>query len=73
MTFPVTAKQSIVSEDDRHPVYSMFESESLPLPQWNFAKYIIDRDSTVLGVYPPDMPPTDPELLSALTKALEAE
>ena len=43
-----------------------------PLPEllWNFEKFLIGRDGTVLARFAPDTPPDDPKLIAALEAAL---
>ena len=73
VTFPVTGKVSITDEDTRHPFYSMVGDEfgEGVLPTWNFHKFLLDRSGEVRGIYPPAMTPNDPEIISAVTQALE--
>jgi len=43
-----------------------------PLPEllWNFEKFLIGRDGSVLARFAPDTPPDDPRLVEAIEKAL---
>ena len=43
-----------------------------PLPEllWNFEKFLVGRDGTVLARFAPDTPPDDPKIIAALEKAL---
>lgn len=43
-----------------------------PLPEllWNFEKFLIGRDGSVLARFAPDTPPNDPVLISAIEQAL---
>ncbi|QIG78866.1 glutathione peroxidase [Stakelama tenebrarum] len=45
-----------------------------PKPEvlWNFEKFVIGRDGEVAARFAPDTPPSDPELLAAIDKALAA-
>lgn len=45
-----------------------------PLPEllWNFEKFLVGRDGTVLARFAPDTPPNDPVLVSAIEQALAA-
>ena len=38
---------------------------------WNFEKFLIGRDGTVIGRFAPDVEPTDEALVQAIDKALE--
>jgi glutathione peroxidase len=37
---------------------------------WNFEKFLVDRDGEVIARFAPDMPPTDPKIITAITDAL---
>jgi glutathione peroxidase len=37
---------------------------------WNFEKFLIGRDGTVLARFAPDTPPDDPRITEAITAAL---
>jgi glutathione peroxidase len=39
---------------------------------WNFEKFLVGRDGTVLARFAPDMTPDDPRILQAVEQALEA-
>jgi glutathione peroxidase len=43
-----------------------------PLPEllWNFEKFLVGRDGTVLARFAPDTPPNDPVLISAIEQSL---
>jgi glutathione peroxidase len=43
-----------------------------PLPEllWNFEKFLVGRDGTVLARFAPDTPPDDPKITSAIEAAL---
>lgn len=45
-----------------------------PVPEilWNFEKFLIGRDGTVLERFSPDLPPNDPIVTAAIEKALAA-
>jgi glutathione peroxidase len=51
-------------------------SHNLPAPNelpellWNFEKFLLGRDGTVLARFAPDTPPDDPKIISALEAAL---
>ena len=44
-----------------------------PLPEllWNFEKFLVGRDGTVLARFAPDTPPDDPKLVTAIEKAFK--
>lgn len=39
---------------------------------WNFEKFLVGRDGSVLARFAPDMQPDDPRIVSAIEQALEA-
>ena len=76
VTFPMFAKID-VNGPDTHPLYEWLKSEKKGgvlvggKITWNFAKFLIGRDGTVIGRY---KPLTDPaELREDIEKALAAE
>ena len=73
VTFPLFAKVE-VNGDDEHPLYTWLKSEKGGLLgkkiKWNFTKFLVGRDGTVLGRYSPTTEPAD--LAGDLEKALSA-
>ena len=76
VTFPMFAKID-VNGPDTHPLYEWLKSEKKAgvlvgsKITWNFAKFLVGRDGTVIGRY---KPLTDPgELREDIEKALAAE
>ncbi len=70
--FPMFGKIS-VKGDDIHPLYQYLTT--LPEPvggevQWNFQKYLVDRDGNVVARFSPRTTPEDPELVSAIEALL---
>jgi glutathione peroxidase len=43
---------------------------ALPELLWNFEKFLVGRDGTVLARFAPDTPPDDPKIIAALEQAL---
>ena len=43
-----------------------------PAVLWNFEKFLIGRDGTILARFAPDMPPGDPRITAAIEQALAA-
>ncbi len=71
VTFPMLAKVS-VKGDDICPLYAYLTTKS-PKPgviTWNFAKFLIGRDGTVVDRFDPGMDPQDPKLTAAVEAAL---
>jgi glutathione peroxidase len=76
VTFPMTAKID-VNGPDRNPVYDVLtaapddKGEAGDI-QWNFEKFLVSPDGTVLHRFRPLVEPDAPELRAAITSALEA-
>lgn len=73
VTFPMTEKIE-VNGDDRHPVYAELtrtpneEGEAGDVA-WNFEKFLVAADGTVVARFGPRVEPSDPRLVDAV-KAL---
>ena len=71
VTFPMFAKVVTKAGPEQSPVYA-FLGESGMLPQWNFSKYVVDKDGKVEAFFPSRVAPDAPELRAAIEKALAA-
>jgi glutathione peroxidase len=69
VTFPMFAKVVTKAGPEQSPVYS-FLGESGTLPQWNFSKYVVDKNGKVEAFFPSRVAPDAPELRAAIEKAL---
>ena len=69
VTFPMFAKVVTKAGPEQSPVYS-FLGESGTLPQWNFSKYVVDKNGKVVAFFPSRVAPDAPELRAAIEKAL---
>jgi glutathione peroxidase len=61
VTFPMFSKISVRGED-AHPLYKQIASQPKPIggdPQWNFTKYLIDKNGNVVGRFDPKVKPDD--------------
>lgn len=72
VTFPMFSKIS-VKGSDIHPLYA--ELTSMPAPiggevQWNFQKYLVDREGNVVRMFEPRTTPDDPEVVQAVEELL---
>ena len=73
VTFPLYEKIE-VNGDDRHPIYDALtetpdaEGQAGDI-QWNFEKFLIDREGNVTR-FRPMVTPEDPSLVEAIEKAL---
>jgi glutathione peroxidase len=75
VTFPMFSKITVVG-DQRHPLYKYLTSGGGDPAiagdvKWNFQKYLIDRNGKLTAVFSPKVTPEDPELVSAIEKALQ--
>jgi len=74
VTFPLTEKIE-VNGDGRHPLYSVLtgaadaEGHTGDI-RWNFEKFLVGRDGSVVGRFGPQVEPEDPALLAAIDAAL---
>ena len=74
VTFPLSAKID-VNGASRHPLYAWLTDRENGYPgniEWNFEKFLIGRDGSLLMRYPPNMPPEDKGLMHDIADALGA-
>lgn len=72
VSFPLTEKID-VNGPGRHPIYAWLTGQQAGFPgdiEWNFEKFLIDREGKVVGRYPPATPPDDPGLLHDIAALL---
>ena len=69
VTFPITEKID-VNGADKHPIYAWFQSVFPGDIEWNFEKFLIDKNGKVIKRYPPQTAPDDAVLLQDVTDAL---
>jgi len=69
VTFPMFAKVVTKAGPEQSPVYA-FLGESGSLPQWNFGKYVLDKNGKVTAFFPSRVAPDAAELRAAIEKAL---
>ena len=73
VTFPMTAKQA-VSGDKAHPFY-VWAKDTLGFgtaPKWNFHKYLVARDGTLIDHFNSTTAPDSERLIKAVEAALAA-
>jgi glutathione peroxidase len=71
LTFPLFSKIS-VKGSDKHPLYRYLTEES-PFPgevEWNFQKYLVDPNGTVIARYHHRTKPTSEEIVRDLERTL---
>ena len=69
VTFPMFEKVVTKRGAGQSPVYA-FLGASGQLPEWNFGKYVIDKQGRIIAFFPSEVTPEDPALRNAITKAL---
>ena len=72
VTFPLGSKLE-VNGPNRHPLYRLLAGEGAEFPgdiTWNFEKFLVGRDGTVLQRFSPDTTPDDAVLIAAIEAAL---
>ena len=69
--FPMFSK-SVVSGANANPLYAELKKISGAAPDWNFNKYLIDRQGKVIAHYASDVEPGDAKLTQAVEQALAA-
>ncbi len=77
VTFDMFSKISVAG-DDRHPLFDVLTAaDAGPVGaadvQWNFEKFLIARDGTVVGHYGSATDPADPALVEAIHDELDKE
>ena len=75
VTFPMFAKID-VNGANRAPLYGMLAGKGSPFPgnvKWNFAKFLVGRDGTILKRFESDVEPDAAELTQAVEAALAAK
>ena len=68
--FPMFEKTT-VREDDAHPFYAALADAAGTYPTWNFHKYLIGRDGTLITNFSPRTKPYDEKLVAAVEEALQ--
>ena len=69
VTFPLTEKIKVNGED-QHPLYAWLTTAFPGDIEWNFEKFLINRDGEIIKRYPPQTEPEDPELQQDICEAL---
>jgi glutathione peroxidase len=75
VTFPLFDKLH-VKGPEQHALYAALTGRDSPFPgeiQWNFGKFVIGRDGTIVKRFEPKTKPDDTEVLKAIETALAAK
>lgn len=70
VTFPLFAKSGVKEGPDQSEVFGFLGGATGSLPAWNFGKYLVDREGTVLAFFAPTVGPKSDEVREALEAAL---
>ncbi|MGI9291143.1 MAG: glutathione peroxidase [Gammaproteobacteria bacterium] len=71
VSFPLTQKID-VNGQGQHPVYAWLQEAFPGDIEWNFEKFLINKQGEVIKRYPPQTAPDDAVLLQDIADALEA-
>lgn len=69
VSFPLLEKQSVKGAD-KSPLYAAL-TENEDEPKWNFHKFLVGRDGTVVASFPSKVDPLSDELADAIDDALD--
>ncbi|MCX6894247.1 MAG: glutathione peroxidase, partial [Verrucomicrobia bacterium] len=75
VTFPLFDKLE-VNGANRHPLYTALAGPDSPFPgniRWNFGKFLIGKDGTIIARYDSKVTPDSEELTKAIEAALAAK
>ena len=67
--FPMFEKLVTMPGSEQSPIYT-FLGKTGNLPQWNFAKYVVDKTGKVVAFFPSEVTPESTQLRAAISKAL---
>jgi glutathione peroxidase len=70
VNFPMFEKTVVRPGSDTHPFYRALAAASGESPQWNFHKYLLDRDGELVASFPSEVRPEDPRLLQRIESLL---
>ncbi|MDX1487295.1 MAG: glutathione peroxidase [Acidiferrobacterales bacterium] len=59
-----------VRQEKPHPLYQKLATLAGEYPAWNFHKYLLGRDGSLVASYPSDIEPSSPQLVHAIEKEL---
>ena len=73
ITFPLVKKCSVLAGPDQHPVFQWLSDKSKngwtnKKPSWNFSKYLVNEDGTLINYFDPSISPLSSEVLAAIKK-----
>ena len=68
VTFPLSEKIEVNGEG-RHPIYQALVGDGEDI-EWNFGKFLIDADGTVVARFGPRTEPDAPEVVTAIQQVI---
>jgi glutathione peroxidase len=71
VTFPMFAKTSVIGPS-ANPLYRDLAAQSGKRPQWNFHKYLVDRNGAVVASFDSAVPPRDARITAQIERLLAA-
>ena len=71
VSFPMFAKTAVVGRD-ASPLFRELAAKSGKHPQWNFHKYLMDRNGEVVASFPSAVEPEDPRITREIERLLAA-
>lgn len=71
VSFPMLAPVEVTG-DGAHPLFRGIAEQSAA-PQWNFFKYVVDRDGKVAGRFASSVKPDDPQITDLLDRLIASE
>lgn len=75
VSFPMFEKLSVKGED-QHPLYKQLAEQPEPIgaePEWNFAKFLVNREGDVVARFPSRTKPTDENFIDTIDALIAAE
>jgi len=69
VTFPMAAKIS-VKGSDQHPLYKFLAETGGGAPDWNFTKYLVNKEGKVVKRFGSSTEPDSSEVAAAIEQAL---
>lgn len=69
VTFPMMARSSVKGQQ-ANPVFDEIAKQSGVTPKWNFYKYLIDKNGSVIGVFSSGISPTDSKITQMIEQTL---
>jgi glutathione peroxidase len=70
VSFPMMEKVNVKAGEDQSPIYALLGTRTGELPDWNFAKYLIDRDGNSVQFFGARTAPLGDELTAAIEALL---